>query len=87
MKSDSEIDYKCFDEVISHLRAEGQDDTADRLHLMLHRTAWTSGSELLGELGLELLKLKRSRDSRSAELNRLIDNCIEMVRRVWPDIE
>jgi hypothetical protein len=51
MASSTQISYECFDELIEQLRAAGHASTADKLNFMLHRVAWTTGSELLGELG------------------------------------
>ena len=47
--------YECFDELIRRLRAAGSSDAARRLDDKLHGTAWTTSSELIGELGLEIL--------------------------------
>jgi hypothetical protein len=53
---------------------------------MLHRVAWTTGSELLGELGSEILQFQQSTSSVSTTLQQSLSRSLEMVRRVWPDI-
>jgi hypothetical protein len=51
MGSDPQTGYECFDELIRRLRAEGHVAPADKLHRLPHEVAWTTGSELIGELG------------------------------------
>ena len=41
------------------LRDDGLAKDAERLHFLIHKVAWTTGSELLGELGQEITKLHR----------------------------
>jgi hypothetical protein len=86
MSSPAPISYDCFEELITQLRAEGHARTADILHHRLHVVAWTTGSELLGELGAVILKFQRSTPSVSAPLQQALSCSLEMVRRVWPDI-
>jgi hypothetical protein len=52
MFSRRQSDPECFETLIAHLRAEGHDAFADQLADMIHHTAWTTGSELNGELAL-----------------------------------
>ncbi len=80
------ISYAPFDALIACLRRNGLTQEADSLDLLLHKTAWTTGSELMGELGLAVKKI------RLAHLHDLTDTCqncvrhsMEMVKRVWPD--
>ncbi len=53
------VSYECFDELAASLRNDGLSDEADRLHVLLHEVAWTTGSEMLGELGQELKRIER----------------------------
>jgi len=55
-----ETSYQCFDTLIAYLRSDGHSETANRLHELLHETAWTSGSELIGELGLAIQGFERT---------------------------
>ena len=50
--------YATVDLLIEDLRASGHKADADELHVLMHEMAWTTGSELLGELGLMLGKMK-----------------------------
>ena len=80
------IDYECFEELIRRLRAEDHARTANKLDSMLHRVAWTTGSELVGELGLEILAFRERVTVVSAELQHALEDCLSMVRTIWPDI-
>jgi len=87
MDSNPQTGYECFDELIRQLRAEGHIEPAYKLNLLLHKVAWTTGAELIGELGLAILAFQRSTPVVSPELQRLLDSCISLVRRRWPDIK
>ena len=86
MSSSTPISYECFEECIAQLRAAGHASTADKLHIVLHRVAWTTGSELLGELGAELLRFQQSTPSASPAVQESVSRSLAMVRRVWPRI-
>jgi hypothetical protein len=87
MAASEPLGDNCFDELIRQLRAEGHADPAARLHALLKEVAWTTSSELWGELGLEILAFERSGAAASPDLRRRIDTCMRSVRRVWPDIK
>jgi hypothetical protein len=79
------ISYVPFNELINSLRADGLGTEAERLHDLIHKVAWTTGSELIGELGQELRKLKREhRHELSPNTATKLEAAFEMVRRVWP---
>ena len=50
--------YPAVDALIERLLAERQDSEAKRLRSLMHETAWTTGSELLGELMLAFKSMK-----------------------------
>ena len=77
--------YARFEQLISRLRAEGFDDTAAGLDCLLHKVAWTTGAELLGELGKELLAFQKKQPNVTGELRQLLDSCVGDVKRIWPD--
>jgi len=80
------ISHVPFDELIDSLRADGLDTEAERLHYLIHKVAWTSGSELLGELGKEMKKLEREHGrGLSARTCTKMEVAFDMVARVWPD--
>lgn len=86
MSPRTQIDYKCFEELVHQLQDAGHTATARKLDEMLH-LAWTTGSELIGELGLEILAFQRTTPEAGPELHDTISRCMAMVRRVWPDIK
>jgi hypothetical protein len=83
----SSVTLEPFDELIQQLRVEGYVEPAARLHTLLHEVAWTTGSELFGEVGLTLLAFERSAPVLGIELQGCFDRCMTLVRRVWPDIQ
>ena len=87
MSDAAQIDYECFEELVLQLQIAGHSATAKKLDELLHRVAWTTGSELLGELGLEILAFERATLEVGAELRDSLNRCIAMVRRAWPDIK
>jgi hypothetical protein len=50
-----------FETLAAALRREGFPEEAEALDSLLHRTAWTTGTEMLGELGLELKRIRKAR--------------------------
>jgi len=80
------ISYECFDELTASLRNDGLSEEADRLHVLLHEVAWTTGSELLGEIGQELKRIEQEESPKiSTKSIKKIEECFRMVFRVWPD--
>ncbi|MEW6403963.1 MAG: hypothetical protein AB1649_19385 [Chloroflexota bacterium] len=87
MNSTSRTGEDAFEKLITMLRSEGHDQVAQRLHMLLHEMAWTTGSELTGELGLEIVKFQRSALKVSPALQELLADCMNRVKKVWPNIE
>lgn len=50
--------YKSINEIIQILKKSDFRDDASKLNLLLNETAWTTSSELIGELMLALQKMK-----------------------------
>jgi hypothetical protein len=58
------------------------------LHNMIHQIAWTTGSELMGELGQTLKRIRKENLPRLSDDSREhIREAMEMGRRVWPDFK
>ena len=55
--------YASIDLLGERLAAAGLSQDAQRLHYPVQKVAWTTGSELLGELGLELKRIQDLPDS------------------------
>jgi len=84
--SRSVISYVPFDELVASLRADGLADDAERLHFMIHKVAWTTGSELIGELGQTMKEIARNNGGSFSDSTRARMNAaFEMVCQVWPD--
>ncbi len=78
---------KSVDGAIRSLDECGCADEAARLRELVHETAWSSSSEMIGDIGLAILGIRDSAGDRlSDDAASLLDRCMEMVRRVWPEI-
>ena len=73
-----------IDALRDKLRSHGVSGEADRLHQLVHEMAWTTSSELYGELRVALDKIRK--ESRSlppgiaAEIRRLIKSIDRICR-------
>lgn len=65
--------YRAINELSEQLEADGHAEEAQRLKTLMH-SAWTTGSELLGEL---MLALRSMKGDYSAELKEEIRDCEE----------
>ena len=72
-----------FHALLAELRARGFTAQAARLEGLLNGV-WTSSSELLGELGAELIAIHRECKPASAEQKALVRACLKEVRKAWP---
>ena len=75
--SDLQISYDCFGELIASFRRVAHTTTADKLDFML--PSRTTGSELLGELGAEILRFQQSHLCKCRAS--AVVGTVEMVRR------
>ena len=66
--------YPAVDALIDRLIAERHEGDAKRLRSLIHETAWTTGSELLGEL---MLAFKNMKGQYSPEVTEEIKECLE----------
>jgi hypothetical protein len=65
--------YKAINVLTEWLKREGHIEDSKKLDAIMH-TAWTTGSELLGEI---MLALKSLNGNYSLELRNEIDECFE----------
>jgi hypothetical protein len=77
--------YDHVDATIDSLRQSGFTGDAERLHHLLHKVAWTTSSELFGELGHALLTIAENPKLPPAVRDQ-IESCIAAVEMIWPDI-
>ncbi len=66
--------YKAVDGLIEQLSADGFGQEARKLDDLMNHVAWTTSSELLGELSMALQGIK---GKHSLALNEEIDQCLE----------
>ena len=77
--------YDCFRELIQQLRREHFDELAGKIDLLLNRVAWTTNSELIGELGAIIRDFERTKPVVSPSLRSSLDASMQAVRRIWQD--
>ena len=78
---------KTVDGAIRSLDECGCADEAARLRELVHEGAWSSSSEMIGDIGLAILAIRDSAATRlSDEAASHLERCMEIVRRVWPNI-
>jgi len=79
------ISSEPFERLIVSLRNDGLLKEADLLDQMIHKVAWTTGSELIGELGLSIEKIRKENiDRLSADSIKNIKESMKLVKRVCP---
>ncbi len=78
------ISYEPFERLIANLRSDGLIREADLLHHMIYKVAWTTGSELVGELGQKIKVIKGS-PKLSDNSKEIIKEAMSVVKQVWPD--
>src|SRR5574341_1447834 len=73
---------------IDGLGAAGFEEEAKELRGLAFDTAWTSSSEMIGEIGLAILRTqRRAAGGLPAEVVSALESCMDHVRQVWPDIK
>lgn len=74
-----------FESIVDCLKKDGLTDQADRFDELLHHVAWTTGTEMIGELGLEMKRtwpvVKRRGSGKTKEIFR---SAARLVRKSWP---
>jgi hypothetical protein len=85
MKFDSwESAIAYLDDLGQRLRESGASDAADQLHTILHESAWTTSSELLGEIKLTLAGVRREKKGNlPSAILKDIDAFIAFIDKAW----
>lgn len=74
--------------VICGLRAAGFEEDARSQQEIAFETAWTSSSEMVGEIGLAIRGIQeRGRGRLPKDVARGLEDCMRFVRKVWPKIK
>ena len=80
------ISYQPFEALIISLRADALTKESDHIDYLLRKVAWTSGSELIGELGQKIKEISKEDISRlSAATIKNLKDGMDVVKLVWPD--
>lgn len=80
------ISYEPFERLIVSLRNDGRLKESGFLDYMIHKAGWTTGSELVGELGEIIDKMmKENILGLSDESKNNMREAMKMVKRIWPD--
>jgi len=69
--------YSAIDNLIGRLKSTGKIEEANKLDLLVHDTAWTTSSELLGDL---TIALKSMRGNYPSDIAREIRECLEFAK-------
>jgi hypothetical protein len=69
--------YSAVDNLIERLKSVGNIEEANKLDSLMHQTAWTTSSELLGEL---MLALKGMKGNYSSGIAKEIGECLEFAK-------
>ena len=75
-----------FEALLRQARTDGHAEFADRLDGVMHRTAWTTGTELIGELGLAVRECERSKPTLTPEMRRRLKECRRVVGMAWEGV-
>ena len=73
---------------IDGLRAAGFEEDAKDLGGLVFETTWTISSEMIGEIGLAILRIQQQARGRlPADVAKDIESCMSHVKQVWPEIK
>jgi hypothetical protein len=74
-----------FAVLIGRMKHDGLVDEAERLDSLLCKTAWTTGSEFLGEFGHAMKKIKRASWKRMNDSTRTaFKSAARTILKAWP---
>lgn len=74
-----------FESIVDRLKKDGLPDQANRFDELLHHVAWTTGTEMIGELGLEMKRMwPMVKACGSNETKEDFRSAARIVRKSWP---
>ena len=71
-----------IDVIRDELKSRGFIGEADRLHTLVHQMAWTTSSELYGELSLALKRIRKERRDVPSDIASEIDRAIKSIDHI-----
>jgi len=75
--------YDHIDEVVDSLRSVGHTNVADQIHSLIHKVAWTSSSELFGELRDRFEQALASPIPMPTEIRIDLEDFIFTINKAW----
>lgn len=72
-----------FNALAASLRESGFTAQGEHLEIILNGT-WTTSSELISELGVAVLAIRKECNPLSANQKILVKQCLREVRKAWP---
>lgn len=79
--------FPSLDKAVEVLRASGFYAEANALNTVAHYVAYTTSSEMTGEIGKKIRELQRSLGSRiPAQAAASLEEALSEIRKIWPRI-
>ena len=75
--------YDHIDEVVEILRSTKHAKSAEKIHYLIHKVAWTTASELFGELRNEFETLLASKTNFPGNLRDILKHFIKTLDDAW----
>ena len=75
--------YDHIDEVVEILRTTTLSKSAEKIHHLLHKVAWTTTSELFGELRNEFNSILKVKSDISNEIRKVIKHFVTTIDIAW----
>jgi hypothetical protein len=82
----STVSTEPFDQLVQQLTTHGFWDAAVSIS-SVRSSGWTTSSEMIGRLGMEILKIQSGSAAAPEELKETLERCMKEVRKVWPKIK
>lgn len=77
------VSSKPFHDLAASLRESGFDAQSRHIEGILNGT-WTTSSELISELGVAVLSIRKECKHLSSNQKALVKQCLREVRKAWP---
>jgi hypothetical protein len=75
--------YERIDSVVVSLRSEGFAEAADQIDFLLHKVAWTTSSELFGELRARFEQILNSPSTLPSPIRTELNGFIVTINQAW----
>jgi hypothetical protein len=73
--------YAFIDAITAKLRKDGFTSDAERLHELIHRIAWTTSTELFGELRIALRQTLKEHSGLASHISSDIRHAIKVITK------